>query len=406
MLKVAEKLLLFLLLLTFPSQLAYHFWPQFSLINEFRVDYLSPTVYFTDLLIISLLLTGWINRRTFLIKNFKLSGNIVLIFLLVITNILFSISPLFSLYKYFRLSEYLYLYLYLAGNMKMFVPGFSRILPLTISWVSLLVFWQSYLQHSVGGLWFWLGERNLTPAMLNVAKTTVLGSAVYFRPYATFSHPNALAGFLCVGLLILIYLLHKSRTNKKLILLSFTLGTCALTLTFSRSVMAVFAVSILLLFIKNKLKSVIISLIALTIFLTSGIFNTVSFSERLLLFAKAIQLVIKNPFFGIGLGNFPLVQNSDVFSNFFLNFQPVHNVYLLLTTELGILLIGFTIYFLIKYFCRIWLKIEPSLKYSAMAILVLGMVDHYWITSHQNILLIVFLSVIISVKSGSDKHAE
>jgi O-antigen ligase len=125
-----------------------------------------------------------------------------------------------------------------------------------------------------------------------------------------------------------------------------------------------------------------------------------------LLFTKAAGLVFQKPIFGIGLGNFPLAQKSPFFSNFFLNFQPTHNIYILLITELGIPLFVIAVYFLINRVYKSWQKAVPSLRYSVIAVLVLGLVDHYWITSHQNILLIIFLSVLFSVKSKTEKYAK
>lgn len=43
-----------LLIFLLPTQLGKHFWPEWSLVNGIRVDYLSPTIYVTDILIIAL----------------------------------------------------------------------------------------------------------------------------------------------------------------------------------------------------------------------------------------------------------------------------------------------------------------------------------------------------------------
>src|ERR1035437_10261792 len=46
----------YLLVLFLPTQLGKHFWPNFSYVYGIRIDYLSPTLYFTDLLVIGLIL--------------------------------------------------------------------------------------------------------------------------------------------------------------------------------------------------------------------------------------------------------------------------------------------------------------------------------------------------------------
>src|SRR3989338_9410931 len=49
-----ENALFFLTLLFLPTQLGRHFWPSFSYILGIRTDYLSPTLYLTDILILLL----------------------------------------------------------------------------------------------------------------------------------------------------------------------------------------------------------------------------------------------------------------------------------------------------------------------------------------------------------------
>src|SRR6266516_3919214 len=46
-----EKLLGFTLLLFLPTQCGKHFWPDYAIVLGLRIDYLSPTFYFTDFLI-------------------------------------------------------------------------------------------------------------------------------------------------------------------------------------------------------------------------------------------------------------------------------------------------------------------------------------------------------------------
>src|SRR5438105_4334390 len=42
---------IFLLLFLLPTQLGKHFWPEFSFVQGLRIDYLSPTLYVTDMLV-------------------------------------------------------------------------------------------------------------------------------------------------------------------------------------------------------------------------------------------------------------------------------------------------------------------------------------------------------------------
>src|ERR1035437_8081006 len=47
-----SKLFFYLLILFLPTQLGKHFWPNSSFVYGLRLDYLSPTLYFTDILIL------------------------------------------------------------------------------------------------------------------------------------------------------------------------------------------------------------------------------------------------------------------------------------------------------------------------------------------------------------------
>src|SRR5579872_3631132 len=70
----AFKLATFFYLLTLlflPTQLGKHFWPDFTVVEGFRIDYLSPTLYFTDLtfLLSVLILAFAVNKN--LLRNVK-----------------------------------------------------------------------------------------------------------------------------------------------------------------------------------------------------------------------------------------------------------------------------------------------------------------------------------------------
>ena len=127
--------MIFLLLLLLPSQLALHFWPSWSLINGIRIDYLSPTLYFTDLIIIGL----------FLISRLRVRVPLPVI-IFVVLNILVSSSPLVSLYKWLRVLEYLWLFKYLTQKHLALSPW---PLALSVIWTSALAWWQFFLQGSV-----------------------------------------------------------------------------------------------------------------------------------------------------------------------------------------------------------------------------------------------------------------
>jgi len=100
-----------------------------------------------------------------------------------------------------------------------------------------------------------------------------------------------------------------------------------------------------------------------------------SWSKRVSLVVSAKNMFIDSPFLGIGNGNFvsllPKYQEKNIFW-----LQPVHNIFLLILSEIGI----FGVVLLCKMFGRIRKKNWQILG----IIIVTGMLDHYWVTLPQN----------------------
>src|SRR5687767_1088681 len=83
-------LLYTLLLLFLPTQLGKHFWPEYSLLSGFRVDYLSPTLYLTDMLVLLLFLQwSFVHRSRFT----SLNVSAVLPYLLFLCFLLLTVLP-------------------------------------------------------------------------------------------------------------------------------------------------------------------------------------------------------------------------------------------------------------------------------------------------------------------------
>ncbi|KKU29107.1 MAG: hypothetical protein UX92_C0014G0021 [Candidatus Amesbacteria bacterium GW2011_GWA1_47_20] len=353
--------MIFLLLLLLPSQLALHFWPSWSLINGIRIDYLSPTLYFTDLIIIGL----------FLISRLRVRVPLPVI-IFVVLNILVSSSPLVSLYKWFRVLEFFWLFKYLSLNINFSRSASSSSmfqisnLKFAILWTAVLAWWQFFLQHSVGGLWTWLGERPLSVATPLIAKVSFLGQQL-MRPYATFPHPNALAGFLLVTALLLY----------RRIPWAAALALLTIPITFSRTAI-VLEVIFLLIYLRPAILKVAL-LVSSIYYLVSVSGSVASLPDRLSLIHNSLFIIQKSPLLGVGLGNF--LPTTGLY-------QPVHNLYFLLASELGL-----PAFLAICYFVfRNCLGFRNSkLVIPVLVILITGLADHYWLTLHQNTLLLVIL---------------
>lgn len=95
---------------------------------------------------------------------------------------------------------------------------------------------------------------------------------------------------------------------------------------------------------------------------------------------SSVAIILENPLFGVGLGSY-LIAQADFVSKLYLFFnQPVHNIFLLFIAETGIIvgpMVFVLIYRLIK---RIW----TLNRYIFLAIVMTGLLDHYWLTLQQN----------------------
>ena len=324
--KRVESILLFLTLLFLPTQLGKHFWPDFSYIHSLKVDYLSPTLYFWDILAV-ILLVVWILRRP---KINKAALSIFLFFLL--TQLLSLIGAANIQAGLVRLEQY-----WIAGLFGVFIASsdFNKLkgkiyLPLALGILgeSILAILQ-FIKGSTLGLWI-LGERTFTVSTPGIAKFDFQGSQ-FLRPYATFSHPNALAGFILLVLCSMYYVLRGKHKLSKFVLL---FGSLAIFLTMSRT--AILAGLGLLAVLVNKrwliLMGVIIVVVSPILFIRFSSllnFDSLTLIRREELAGNALEMFLKNPLFGVGLNNFIPAVASDLITgpNRFL--QPVHNIFLL-----------------------------------------------------------------------------
>lgn len=290
-----ESVLLALLILFLPTQLGKHFWPDFSVITGIRVDYLSPTLYTTDILI-GILFLVWFGRIVFNpqqnaieVSKYASSskesglyaklaeasqgswlpdgavqdkskkgfpwretvlGICILAFLLV--NVFSADRVGLSLYYLLKLSEFSFLIYYLSKHIRLNIH-----LPIIALITSVSVFFQSFLailqylqQGSLNGWLYYLGERAFTGNTPGIANAAINGELL-LRPYGTFSHPNVLAGYLLISLLFIACFLSPFakgfiRVFGFIILI---LGSIALMLTLSRVAIALYLVIILVAFI-------------------------------------------------------------------------------------------------------------------------------------------------------------
>ena len=416
-----SKFLFLSLLLFLPSQLGKHFWPPFSFINGLRIDYLSPTIYFTDIIILLLFL----EMLPVLLRTIKIRVLIPVAIALLYLSVLslYSQWPVSSLLGVVRVGEVVIVSWFISrfiGRENMSKHTIT-VLSISLIVVSILAIWQYFSQHSVGGFWYLLGERSFSIATPGIANANLSGSLI-LRPYATFPHPNVLGGF-CV--LMVCYLLYFSRwqvgqLERMLLVTAVFGGAITTTLSMSRSAIVVLTAVIavwLLCRIGKSAKNIVLTLLfgigGGGLLLASGAlvrFSSLRITDeavilRELLTIQGLQIINNNFWTGVGVLNYlpTLALTLDPLLPY-RNLQPVHSIYLLIMSEAGI--VGLFVFILGVLFCiqKTWKSKGYRLgKYMLLlAALLLGITDHYFYTLHQGQLLLGFVfGVLIAVYPAS-----
>lgn len=408
------KTLFYTLVLLLPLQLGKHFFFDFSQVAGVRSDYLAPTIYLTDLLIIALV-------AIYLYHNFKavktgLKNNKLL--LAVLIYLLFSIfiiaeNKLPAVYKGFKILEF-FLLGWVIIQIKPKIKTITLLLSLAALFSSALAITQFLLQHSIGGPFWYLGERTFYASTPAIA-TFSFGGKLLLRPYATFPHPNVLAGFLALIIPWLLYHLVLVNVFKKgslrfLLSVSLVSAIIALILTWSRAAWVVALLGALLVlltspgilvkWLKKRKEAaliafyllLIISVITPSLFANIQLLSGTSIIERRDLINASLSMIADKPLFGFGLHNsLPnlykyLPRVAGLYA-----FQPVHNMYLLVIIELG--LVGFFLFliFLISSYKKS-LNSHFLVVISTTLLLILGLFDHYLLTLQQGQLLFVLFT--------------
>ena len=419
--KLSKKLLLFedllfiLFIFLIPSQLAYHFWPNWAFLGGVRVDYYAPAIYLTDILVIAFLTIFVL--RTVLMKGIRIrirSSTIVILgvlTILIVANIYYSLLPILSLMKWLKIFELTMIALYIKGRSTFNVRKLL-VIPLFYSVVvfGVIGICQFYYQRSIGGLFYMLGERSFTADTIGIAVVNIFG-VERLRMYSTFPHPNALAGYAGVVVILLLVSYKKKiiTSGKSLFWLSILILGIVLFLTFSKTAylsIVVVGCMYLLLRMNQRLfkkvtKTVFLFIVVLSLLFTiisspvvnEGKYKTVS--ERVVLANVAGEAFSENIVTGVGMNGY-IVQLSkrDIPTSVRWMLQPVHNIYLLMLSEMGLLLFIIAIFALFKVLAMT-LEIKSLLIFPYLFILITGTLDHYWITLQQNQLIATIIIAVI-----------
>jgi O-antigen ligase len=406
MLLKIEKILFYLFLILIPFQIRYFFlWGG----NEWN----SVFLYLGDVIFAAILLLAILRKGI----GFEKKDIFLLLFMVIAAISLFATSSLgISAFRLVKLIEFVLLYIYICRNIGFI--GINRVLSVIFYsgvFQSILAIAQFIKQGSIGIKFVEAGVYN--PNSPGVANFVLNGEKI-LRSYGSFPHPNVLAGFLLMAIFCFygLFLQREFKGNSKEIKgnLIFLVIVFGLFLTFSRTVIVVFLIGSLVMFLTQILKRMkIIKLFGL--FLVSCIlviiilfpyfkarFFTVSLDEqaidlRFFYNKMALSMIKDKPLLGIGIGNF--VNYSKNYETYlraagkFVGeskgvpdwvFQPVHNIYLLIGSEIGIIgLLAFLGFIILNIWRSNLLKEVRPLALLFIGFLIIALADHYFWTLQQ-----------------------
>ncbi|MBU4332554.1 O-antigen ligase family protein [Patescibacteria group bacterium] len=326
-------------------------------------------------------------------SRFKIPKKLLYCYIAILLFLMWSVLSVWwaedsglALYGWLRLFEGVLLF-WLIVSTKLDYKKIAGAIVASATFQAGLGIWQFLLQETFASKWLGMALHNARDLGVSVVE---VGLERWLRAYGSLSHPNMLAGWLVAGLVMCVGLYEgqceKDRPSifKIVILLyCYIVILFGLLATFSRGAWVAFFITLLLyyfitLFRKDKLRKIIsFKLLVITI-LTVAVFGitfkapfmarvagqgrleTMSNTERLAGYREAWSLIKDNWFKGVGIGNYTLYlyghtpgQREIVMSASVKgvlsegdearmeekkawDYQPVHNLWLLVWTEIGI----------------------------------------------------------------------
>ena len=437
-------MLFYLFLITIPFGariLIYQFTPEFH-------EYEAAFLYASDILLV-LFLGVWV-FHSYVLKNvrmkFKRRWPLVIFLFLSFGSIFFAFSKGLAIYSFVRL---VLLILFALATAKIIREGMVKIEHIlaiiagSAVFQAMIAFLQFAKQSSLG-LKF-LGESVLGSDVSGAAKIAVDGVKI-LRAYGTFPHPNVLAAFLLMGLFSLYYLwlktdakfLNANDTKKsisrKLTFVSVILVSAifvvlaGLILTFSRTawvvggLLTLFSLAYFIFLPQYRRAASVLSLmIVASSFALAVVFSpyirvraAVSQTEpavvyRLSYNKMALDIIKKNPF-GVGIGNQVLYSvKNGIYQKFGMDqpwqWQPAHNIYFLIASEVGLLGLFVFLIFVAKLVISNWKLRDKLLLITAyqllFTLLLFGFVDHFlWTLQPGRLMLWLIIGILIGVSSA------
>lgn len=408
-------------------------------------EWQSISVYATDVLLFILIIFWAFNFKKFNFKKYEYFL-FVLIFISGI-SIKNSIVPAVSWFQLVKLIEFIVFYFYLsryAFNKFGLVNVFQVVL-LSGVFQAILAILQ-FLKQSDLGLRY-LGESMINNQLLGIASFYLPTGEKIIRSYGTTPHPNVLSTFLFLGMFsfYVVYLYSKLHSDHEpladkwdvLVGISYCIILFAFFTTFSRVVVFIWFVSfcirsaIIRIFRhyrlvfgtkegRKRIKFILLSSLFVIVLFSSLYFTEIISRTNIGSEDQAVKLrslyneealKIRNPF-GVGLGSFVgwLMDKDPLLLTYY--YQPVHNIYLLIYSEIGIFgLLAFVVFagsllrdFILKTRLKKSYHLSSLVFFSSL--LFIGFFDHFLWTLQQGRIIFWFTMALLTYLSKDDIMVE
>ena len=255
----------------------------------------------------------------------------------------------------------------------------------------------------------------LDPSVRGASVVQLSNGVRFLRAYGTLPHPNLLGGIVLVSLFGTSSLFLTSKKANYPILILHSLGIILLVITFSRSAWLgglaglVFLIlksryfdrKRLFLFLTASILTILLTLYPLRELVLTRVSNAPVATEQLAIFGRewlnqqAVDMFSAQPFTGVGIGAFIIDLSSYAVEGAII--EPVHNIFLLAMSELGILglLLVLVLFILIGF--NIFKARKPQAILASTAVIGLGVIsifDHYlWTLAPGRVLLALTLGL-------------
>jgi O-antigen ligase len=395
-------------------------------LNGFFWEYGSQAIYATEILLglIFLLAIFYLIKKN-LIKsrvNFYLRSNKTwLIALLIIGSfilpVIFALNKNLALYKLtFIILGLALLFFIIAFRPDIRKTGYFLVASgLLQSGIAIIqVIQQKVIASSIFGIAF------QNPSLIGTSVIESNGERI-LRAYGTLRHPNILGGFLALCLLITLglYLEEKIFKKKIVLMIAFIITFAGLLLTACRSAfLGLLCGLIFFIFLMRKNSSArkFFAKIIIGGFCLMSIFSLIwpqfiinrvtgdgrleekSIEERLVGYQDFRQLLQNHWMTGVGYGNYTLALSQIKPGLPAYSYQPIHNAFLLVLIEnglIGIMAICYIFYLMLRHikkkiftFNRESLTIAFSS--SSICLIIIGLCDH-WLYSFYFGIMLLFL---------------